>query len=850
MFNKEYESTNRIGVLPQRSYYIPFDKSDDFIYKSNVIDRDKSSRFISLNGEWQLKAHKNLKSVKLDETLEDKISVPSCVQLHGYDKIQYINIKYPFPFDPPHVPNDNPTFHYRRTFCMTDLTENYYLNFEGVDSAFYLFINGKKVGYSQISHATSEFDITPFITVGENTIDVIVLKWCVSSYLEDQDKFRFTGIYRNVYILKRPKTHITDFKIEPSIENSFGKITITNLSEIPFDYTSPYGKGTINPTESAVITIENPTLWTPETPRLYDIVLSANGEKIMQRVGIRTVTIENGIFKINGKHLKLKGVNKHDTHPKTGATVTFDDMKNDLDLMKWANVNAVRTSHYPALPEFYDLCDSMGMFVMNEADVETHGACAYQGGDDIELWQQFANNPLFFDGVYDREVALYERDKNRTCVIIWSLGNESSYGEMFYKGLKYIKSKDARPVHYEGVWRSDMSEYYTSGLDVASRMYPSVEWCEKDYLQDEKETRPLVLCEYTHSMGNSNGDLTDYWNVFNNNDRFMGAFVWEWRDHVITTEKGYMYGGDFGEQEHDGNFCVDGLVSPDGVIKSNLLEVRAVYGGKVRDDSELEVKPLENLPSTNPVKVDIDEHGNINQIGDLKFSVPLRINVMRAFIDNDMYVKNEWVRYLDYKQEIYSVEYDGDKTRIFGKLVKNVLAPIMEYNLTISPFDKGVDLTFDYKVSDYVSYLPRIGFEFGIDRANLDFTYQGFGPIESYIDKHLASDFGTFTCNAKSNYYHYVMPQESGSHYNTTALDIHDIINITASKPFSFSVLPYSTKQLNDAKHDFELKEDGNTYVNIDLAMSGVGTNSCGPELLEKYRAPKQGEITFRIKVK
>lgn len=846
----EFLRCARVGTASPRAYYVPFSAEQEFEEKNGIIDREKSDRFSLLNGEWEFKAHSRLEAVQIDEALHDRIEVPSCVQMKGYDQIQYLNCRYPFPFDPPYVPTENPVFHYRRSFSVGSLTEKYYLVFEGVDSAFYLFINGREVGYGQISHAMNEFDISSFVKVGENVIDVIVLKWCASSYLECQDKFRFTGIFRSVYLLRRPQEHISDFKIESDYDGKDGFITFHNFSEIPFRYSVNGEEGELAPEQSAIVKIENATPWTAEEPHLYDVVLSANGEKILQKVGVRRVAIENGIFKINGKHIKLKGVNRHESNPETGATVTVEDTLKDLDLMKWTNVNAIRTSHYPDMPQFYEMCDAMGFYVINEADVETHGIISAHGGGNESLFEQYTDNGTFDDGVFDREVNLYERDKNKTCVIIWSLGNESSYGKMFYRGADYIKVRDSRPIHYEGIALADKEKYYTERIDIASRMYAPPEFFD-EYLKDEKETRPFVLCEYSHSMGNSNGDLNDYWKKIDSNDRFMGAFVWEWCDHAVKGTDGFLYGGDFGETEHDGNFCVDGLVAPDRKIKSNLLELKAVYGGK---REEKFVPPQANffasVTNKDPTKVVCDENGRICAIGKIVFPEPISIQILRAYLDNDMFVKKDWTRFEGFAQKIYSAKALSDGgTEYYGKIVKNTFEPVMEFTLSVKPFDGGVDIEFSYKVADYVAYLPRIGLEFALNKANLPFEYDGYGETESYCDKHMASSYGTYRSTADENYGHYMKPQESGSHFASTRLKIGGL-EITAKNPFSFNVCPYSTQTLMNTAHDFELPKSKNTFINLDIVMSGVGTNSCGPVLAEKYRAPKKGRSTFRFILK
>ena len=500
---KEYESFERIGVEPHRSYYIPFDPNDKIKNKFGIIDRRSSSRFVSLDGVWQIKQHNHVSEVDIHEALTETIPVPACVQLHGYDHIQYLNHRYPFPVTLPHIPNVNPCWHYRRTFNLEKKEgEKYYLNFEGVDSAFYLYVNGIQKGYSQISHATSEFDITDLVVNGENTLDVVVLKWCVSTYLECQDKFRFSGIFRNVYLLKRPEKHITDYRFITELDGKDGVLTFFNESKIAITVGFKQTKTVVPAKKSVEFRVKNVRQWSAENPELYTLKLETEGELIIDKVGFRQVTIEDKVFKINGNAVKLKGVNRHDFNCKTGATVTLTDIMEDIKLMKELNVNAVRTSHYPNMPEFYKLCDFYGLYIMDEADLEMHGAALRYGGYDHEPWSEYAENEFFTDGITDRHIALVERDKNRACVIMWSLGNESSFGKAFFEGVKYIRKRDkTRPVHYENLQEADKKYYYTDLVDVVSMMYPSVERIKEEVLNNPKETRPFVLCEYTHAMG-------------------------------------------------------------------------------------------------------------------------------------------------------------------------------------------------------------------------------------------------------------------------------------------------------------------------------------------------------------
>ena len=855
--NKEYERFERVGTEKPRSYYIPYEKKQKFRFRNKILDRNASQRFISLNGIWSIKAHKNLNSVNLNERLTETISVPSCVQIHGYDCVQYINARYPFYVRPPFVPDDNPVFHYRRSFRIGDISQKHYLVFEGVDSGFYVYLNGRYVGYGQMSHALNEFDASGFIVSGENVIDVVVLKWCASSYLECQDKFRFTGIFRDVYLLKRPENHFTDFKIETCIDGNNGIIYFTNKSDIAVLIKCHDVKKVVDAGARTSIVIPQVKLWTAENPYLYNLEICAKGEKILQRIGVRTCAIENGIFKINGKHIKLKGVNRHETSPFTGATVTVEETIKDLKLMKWANINAIRTSHYPDIPQFYELCNVYGFYVMDEADVEMHGAQTREGGDELMLLNEYADSPLFEEAITEREITLYERDKNFTCVVIWSLGNESGFGKSFFKGADYIRSRDSRPVHYEGITAVGNTDlYYIDKIDIASKMYAPHQYLY-EFIADEREKRPFVLCEYSHSMGNSNGDLQDYWDVINGNERFMGAFVWEWCDHAIKTEKGFLYGGDFGESEHDGNFCVDGLVSPDRKIKSNLRELKAVYSGKCKNDTVPQTSLVKKDLTANCVLGKVDSCGRVCTVGKFRFKKPISINIERAPIDNDRNLFNprpeirgmpdEWKNYRDCRQVVYATEEKGNIVIVKGAMVKNCFSPILEYILQYEFYDDALDVDFEYRVADFVTYLPRTGLEFAIPKRYGKIEYDGFGPYESYIDKHRASDYGTYCSTAAKEYYHWIKPQETGSHYASTRLKIDRLMEITAEKAFSFSVLPYSTKQISDAKHDFELTKSDAIYVNIDIAMSGIGSNSCGPMLDEKYRAPKFGRNKFRI---
>lgn len=579
---KYYEQSKNINLCAARAYYVPFEKGQKISY-----DRTDSARFTALNGIWKIKAYESVLDAEnfLNEPCEKEIPVPSCVQYHGLDWFQYTNCYYPFPFAGTVVPNKNPAYHYTRTVTLdTDTDEKIYFVTEGVDSCFYLYVNGQFVGFSEISHKVGEFDITPYVKQGENKIDMLVVKWCMGSYVEDQDKWRFTGIFRDVYLLRRPKNHITDYKIDTDIVDNDGVVTFTPKDTLQTRVTF---NGETQETNGQPLTfhVKNARLWSAETPYLYPMQIECNGEVIFQRVGIRTSKVANGLYLFNGKPIKFYGVNRHDFHPEKGAAVSLEDMQRDLTLMKKLNVNAIRTSHYPSSPLLYQLADEMGFYVMSESDVESHGCQA--AWNEKNEWTKdigiIAEDERYYDTILERQIFNVENHKNHACVVIWSMGNECGWGQNFIKLAHEMHAWDSRPLHYEsdsnyfpGKYTKD--DYYSWELDMDSRMYSSVHWLKDIFLKDERETRPMVYCEYAHAMGNSPGDLKGYWEVIESNERLMGAFIWEWADHGVSYGgKTERYGGDFGEAVHDSNFCIDGIVTADRRCKAGTYSMQYFY---------------------------------------------------------------------------------------------------------------------------------------------------------------------------------------------------------------------------------------------------------------------------------
>lgn len=529
----------------------------------------------------------------------DEIKVPAVWQNEGYDCYQYTNIRYPFPFDPPYVPQDNPcgAYVYDFTYHRDEKAGRAFLNFEGVDSCFYVWLNGTYVGYSQVSHVTSEFDVTDTIKEGTNTIAVLVLKWCDGSYLEDQDKFRMSGIFRDVYLLKRPKQAVRDYRIVAKIEKDAAKVELDVVfdEEIDTKVTLEDRNGAviaaaaISKNGNVALEIPCPILWNTEDPYLYTLVLETEFETIVEYVGLRTIEIIDKVIYFNGQKIKFRGVNRHDSDPVTGFAVSREQLMTDLAMMKQHNFNAIRSSHYPNAPYFYQLCDKYGFMVIDEADIEAHGPVMLYRKEDTDhnrfkRWnEQIADDPAWEAAIMDRVKLMVERDKNRPSIVMWSMGNESAYGCNFEKALKWTKEFDSsRLTQYESArYRNYDVTYDYSHLDLYSRMYPSIAEI-KDYLQKDG-SKPFLLVEYCHSMGNGPGDFEDYFRLIQSDDRLCGGFVWEWCDHAIdkgTAENGkqmYFYGGDHGETLHDGNFCMDGLVYPDRRAHTGLLEYKNVY---------------------------------------------------------------------------------------------------------------------------------------------------------------------------------------------------------------------------------------------------------------------------------
>lgn len=975
-----------------RAYYIPHKDADSALKQK----RGRSPFYRTLNGNWKFKYHESISQVQgdfyqvdTDVSGWDDLIVPSCWQVKGYDQLHYTNVNYPFPCDPPFVPNANPTGLYVRDFNISSDWDGKqkYIVFEGVNSCFYLWINGKWVGYSQGSRMPAEFDISPYVQAGNNKIAVMVLKWCDGSYIEDQDLWRFSGIFRDVYLLARNESHVRDVfnRVELASDHQVGTITceLDTIGEVEARVELTDGDGhiqasgtvTVDGKGSIELQIDKPKLWSAETPYLYQLYIHAADEVLHFAVGFRRVEIVDGVFKINGMAVKLKGVNRHDSHPELGQTIPINHMIRDLNLMKSHNINTIRASHYPNDSRFLQLCNEYGFYVIDEADLECHGF--FHAVGDFNVLTRMADWEHVF---VERAERMVERDKNHPSVVIWSMGNESGYDTNHMSMAKWTKARDAsRPVHYEGSDPRHFGSPDVAVLDMESRMYSSPAYIEA-YAKDENSTKPMFMCEYSHAMGNGPGDLKDYWDVIYKYPKLMGGCVWEWSDHGILTTNNdgtryFAYGGDFGEQPHDGNFCIDGLVSPDRIPHTGLLELKKVIAPirleagdlakgsvqvtnlydfidlshlslywKVEKDGELTEQgqielgqiaphtsnavkldysmpkasnesylltlscrlkqdtvwanaghevtfeqfelPVEKLevlaPTTTypPIKITEDNQQliiegfdfrhvfdlyngtfiSVSKHGVNMINKPLGFNIWRAPIDNDRKIKLKWLEegYDRAHMHVYeaSVTDQGESSvdiKVNFSLGGHTKPPVLRGLANWRVLGNGeIRLKVEAEVREDLLFFPRFGLQLTMPAGSEEVEYFGNGPHESYVDKQQSTRKGKYLTTVDKLFTPYIMPQENGSHNGTDWVIVSNEqgmgLKFTGVKPFSFNASHYTPKDLTDAKHAYELVRRDETIVHLDYKMSGVGSNSCGPELLEAYRLDEK-QFAFELNI-
>lgn len=885
----------QVNREPARAYFIPYGVN-------------KGDRMLCLNGDWKFRWTKTPDEMIMDFYQTDydvstwkTLAVPAVWEVNGYGTPIYVSAGYPFKIDPPYVTKEpkkdwttyverNPTGQYKRTFMLPAAWESgqTFLCFEGVMSAFYVWVNGKRVGYSQGSMEPSEFNVTKYLKSGENQIAVEVYKYSDGSYLEDQDFWRFGGIHRDVLLYHTPDIRLRDVAVRTTEEKNGWLLAINPQFSV---YNGETGEGyrlvatlmdgktslncdtvAVNETidlehkaarmnewfpqrghrkfERMTMTVAKPKLWTAEEPNLYSLRLELqdaagrNIETTSLQVGFRQINIRNGQLLINGQAIKIRGVNRHEHDPYTARVMTDERMKQDLQLMKEAHINAVRLAHYPNCPRWYELCDSVGMYLMDEADCETHG-----------LRGTLASTPDWGDAFLDRAIRMAERDKNHPSIIFWSLGNESGYGPNQAAMSAWLHEFDpTRPVHYEGA----QGEPDPSTVDVISRFYPRV---MQEYLNpgipegsDEERAenarwerlleianktgdrctwvgsdggpRPVLTSEYAHCMGNALGNFKEYWDEINSHPRMLGGFIWDWVDQGIIKKeevRGQMvekvlYGGDFGDKPNLHAFCMNGVVMSDRTLTPKYYEVQAVYGSgpKTFAETKVDYKPKTSKDKAMPAYIDA-------------IMKTARAQVFRAPTDNDKSFGN-WLA-KDWKR------CGLDTLTIPMKVEK-----------------QGPEMTFTFTLPDGLPEIPRIGIRLELPRDYEQLTWYGRGPWDNYPDRKVSCPIGLWKSTVSQQYVHYPRPQDSGNHEDCQMVELKtkkgQTLRIEAvDKAFSFSALPYSAQYLASKTHDYELEEEGKTFLSIDCAVMGLGNSSCGPGVLKKYTIDRTKKYQLKLRI-
>ncbi len=1019
---KFYENPEilHVGTQDPRNYVIPFMQDQMQWIKENYIQSNHLDQFVMsqkeksrvckmLNGDWNFHYFQSVYELPEDFVhfpgkinYPEEIPVPASWQNYGYDHHQYSNVNYTIPFDPPYVPDENPCGVYQKKFdCHMEKNQDIYLNFEGVDSCFYVWLNNEFVGYSQVSHMTSEFCISDKVIESTNELVVLVLKWCDGTYLEDQDKFRMSGIFRDVYLLMRPKNYLKDYFIHTELSQDYHKGTI--MIEGKYSVEEKNLEYELYDTEGMLVTkgesfngnikidVDDPILWNGEVPKLYRLVMWDGNEIFTENIGFRKIYIDNKVVYLNGTNIKFRGTNRHDSDPFTGCTIGCEQLLTDFALMKQHNINAIRTSHYPNRPEFYQLCDIYGFYIVDEADVEIHGVeTLYIENWDTEDYSKhafrgdIADNEIFTPSVVDRVQRMVQRDKNRTCVVIWSMGNEAGYGCTFEEALKWTKGFDAsRLTHYEGALHAPWNRRNDfSYIDLFSRMYAGIE--ETNQFLDKCD-KPFILCEYIHAMGNGPGDIEDYYQHIESHKQHCGGFVWEWCDHTVyvgTTPDGkdkFLYGGDFGEFPHDGNFCMDGLVYANRIPHTGLLEFKNVQRPlrvvdydldkktytfynrmdflninkflKIRyrimiDGEMISSKEIDNieeldipahtkktltlnyaLPKKGKVSILLEYVRTINDqftsIGEIAgyeqillkndkgamveslslhknknslkikesdkmiqisssqlcykydkikgtfrsmvyqnhniLESPMEYSIWRAPTDNDRVIKEKWIKagYDRITVKVYaiSVEQKEHTVEIATKLSIGAIhiQKILDIDVKWTIYEDGtISIAMQGVKNQEVPFLPRFGVKLYLNKSMKDVDYLGYGPYESYQDKHQASYIGHFRSTVDKLHEDYVKPQENGSHCGCDYMIVKNkelSLAAFSEESFSFNLSKYSVEELTKKAHNFELEEAPCNILCLDYMLSGIGSGSCGPQLAEKYQLNEKN-IEFSINLR
>lgn len=949
---KIYEDLSRISVnrVPARTHYIPYETKEKAM-AGNPLD---SSYYYLLNGEWDFSYYKCDNDEGTDKVQIGKINVPGCWQMQGYDKPWYLNTSYEFPVDPPYISRENPLGVYEREFTISDMWKKRrtYIVFEGVASCVELFVNNKFVGFSSGSHMTSEFELTDYVINGLNTIKAKVYGYCAGSYLESQDKFRLSGIFRDVYLLSRDNDHIEDLEIFADDKK------IEYLGQ---------GECVIYDADGKIADISKPILWNAEKPHLYTAIVKCGSEYIPQKIGMRKIEVSDlGEILINGVSVKFKGVNHNDMNPYHGYYIPNEDVVKELEIMKKLNINCIRTSHYPPSPYFIEKCDEMGFYVMEEADVEDSGFLVANPGY-VKIQTHFKDGMDFSDWIccdsewenafVDRQIRMVERDKNRACVIFWSLGNEGGYGPNFEVMSRWTKKRDkTRLIHYAGATRKP-SNTSPDTVDVIGHMYSDFEYFNQ--WANSEGNRPEFMCEYSHAMGNGPGDICDYWDWYYSHPKAVGGCIWEWADLGIYDKNGVVrYGIDFDNEFNDGQFCLDGVVFSDRSLKAGSYEVKTAHqpmkttldgkiltihnrfdftnlneyklkwnlesDGEIINDGiinldikphcscdyaldfklpngcmygcylnvylydidgyevassqhKLDVKTEKNkrVLSSDGVSIEdgkvitvigkgfvhtIDKYtGMLLNINNLNAGIT-ELNVWRAPISNDRHLVKKTAFFnkdmifgenlnLQFSK-IYSYDINDNRVEFDGALSGHSRYPFLRFNIVYVFYEDGaIDVELNGRVRENCIELPRLGFEFKLPKNVKKFKYFGMGPRECYCDLKNYSKYGLYESDAGNEYVPYPIPQEHGNHYGCSFVEMENGLKIEADTSFELNVSEYTSKMLTEAKHTDELIKADYITLRIDYKCAGIGSASCGPELMEKYKFNEK-EIKFKFSIR
>lgn len=821
-----------------RSYFIPYSSKTELLSQSALNQRYNSDQTTVLSGKWKFKYFSKVSrlpnNIDTDNMTFDEITVPSCWQRTGYESPVYINTRYEFPMTLPNVPDEMSAGVYVKKFDVKDATKDIIITFLGVCSSLTLYVNGKYVGYSEGSHNSAEFSLGSFVKDGENELLAIVSKWCNGTYLECQDMFRENGIFRDVYITENPDNRFFDYhaKTEREEDGYSLKVSVSafgpDLKNISLIAELLDGEKAVAVKEVKGDTAEidfgtlNVKEWTAETPNLYTLVLSlADGEKNIQsvcsKIGFRKIEIQGEKFLFNSKLIKFKGVNHHDTHEKTGYVMSAEDLLRDVKLMKEFNVNAVRTSHYPPDPIFMDLCDEYGLYVIDEADIETHGTQFSQGFKVTMKPNIISNDKKWLSRYTDRVMRMYQRDKNHVSVTMWSLGNESGGWKNHDVCYKMLKEVTDIPVHYEAVIRTIRGSY-----DVISEMYQHphvVKRIGEHKMTGRYRNKPYFLCEYCHAMGVSPGALEEYWNTIYKYENLTGGCIWEWADHSVYDKNAkykYTYGGDHGEKYHDGNFCVDGLFYPDRTPHTGAYTMKNVYR-PVRcekgEKGEYIFRNTNSFAGTDDVKLfyELLEEGKVIEKGEAVLdiapleSAKIKINHKTPSADKDTHIT------FIYKDEEGNVIAKEQLT--LAEKVKNVTAK-EKGNIHVKKKGEKTTITFEKGMAVFSNTDGRL-VSYKLGDKEIIHNGNGFMPIF----------YRPFLDNDRNIVNRWKKAGITSLETSFRSLEVHEKEKKVKVK--SKYALTFKGKDVFDVEMNYKVYSDGTVSVKVEAERCGLTFKDC-----------------------